>query len=134
MLKEVSMLYRNLPMNILFLAQTRTVEMETNDEEDIEPEIGPDLSPSISRALCANVNMIGNTSIKEIKARDPKTKKIVITKDYYLGVGPSSIYTRKIRKPRGIKIPGDIRDPTYDKIISLTSMTRTSRKERKNKA
>jgi hypothetical protein len=62
-----------------------------------------------------------NTFIRERKVEKEvngkKTKKYVI--EYCVGVGPSSLYTRKIRKPKSIKAPDAIVDCEFDDLIDI---------------
>lgn len=116
--------FRNLPMNVVFLAQERTFNV-SEDEDDIgmlDPEVGPALSPSVKSHLNAAVTMIANTYIR---VRYPKKKdekgKVTTTKkiDYCLGVGPSDIFARKVRKPKKIELPDLVVDPEYDDLIAI---------------
>jgi len=123
-LKDQITRFRNLEMNVIFIAQERIFNAgeEDSDAGVIDPEVGPALSPSVKSHLNAAVNVIANTFIrvryiekKDEKGRKKKLKKI----EYCLGVGPSDIYTRKVRKPRSIDLPDVIVDPTYEEIIEL---------------
>lgn len=116
--------FRNLKMNVIFLAQERVFNVgeEDTDIGVIDPEVGPSLSPSVKSHLNAAVSVIGNTFIrsrmvtkKNEKGKPEKKEKI----EYCLGIGPSSVYTRKIRKPMSIELPDVLVDPTYDDIIEL---------------
>jgi hypothetical protein len=114
--------WRNLPLNVVFLAQERifNVGEEDGDIGMIDPEVGPSLSPSVKSHLNAAVSVIGNTFIRSriIKKKDEKGKVREREKiEYCLGVGPSSVYTRKIRKPKSIELPDVLVDPTYEDII-----------------
>jgi len=116
--------FRNLPMNVVFLAQERTFNV-SDDDDDIgllDPEVGPALSPSVKSHLNAAVTMIANTYIrvrypkkKDEKGRLKSTKKY----DYCLGVGPSDIFARKVRKPKKIELPDAVIDPDYEDLISI---------------
>lgn len=116
--------FRNLPMNVVFLAQERIFNIE-EDESDvgmIDPEVGPALSPSVKTHLNAAVSVIGNTFIRvrHIEKKDAKGKKKRVKRiEYCLGVGPSDIYTRKVRKPKSTDLPELIVDPTYEDVIEL---------------
>lgn len=116
--------YRNLPLNVVFIAQERTFNV-SDDEGDIgllDPEVGPALSPSVKSHLNAAVTMIANTYVrvshhkkKDEKGKLIKTKKI----EYVLGVGPSDLFTRKVRKPKKIKLPEAVVDPEYEDLIAI---------------
>lgn len=117
--------YRNLPVNIVFLAQERSFNV-TGDDEDaaglLDPEIGPALSPAVKSHLNAAVTMIANTyvRVRRVKKKDEKGRLKTEKKiEYVLGVGPSDIYARKVRKPRSIELPDVLVDPTYEDLIAI---------------
>lgn len=125
-LKAVIMDVRNLPVESVFICQQRIFGL--SDEEDdgleqIDPEVGPKLMPSVKNDLNASVSVIGNTFIRiqVEKTKDPETKKKIkkVTKQFCLRVGPNSVYTTKIRKPKGIEAPDYIVDPTFRKIKKI---------------
>jgi hypothetical protein len=128
--------FRDLPMNVIFVAQHRTFNLP--DEDDIEsgtallaPEVGPALMPSIAKHLNASVSIIANTFIrtrieevvtKEVKGKGKHKKTIEHIDEeehieYCLRIGPSPIYVTKVRKGKTIKLPDVIVDPTYESII-----------------
>lgn len=114
--------FRDLPMEVVFLAQDRVSETETEDPEVmIDPEVGPRLTPSIASHINAEVSVVGNTFLRrKVKiTTDEKTKKKkeVATNQYCLRLGPDAVYVTKARKPKSIKLPGVLTDPTYDKLI-----------------
>lgn len=125
-MKKLIMDVRALPMESVFICQERI--FNAGDEEDdglgqIDPEVGPRLSPSVKDDLNASVSIIGNTFIR-IKVTTTKDKKTLkktktIEKQYCLRVGPNSVYTTKIRKPKGIEAPDYIVDPTFRKIKKI---------------
>lgn len=124
-MKALIMDIRNLPMECVFICQERI--FNAGDEEDdgldqIDPEVGPRLSPSVKDDLNASVSIIANTfiRIKVTTVKDEKGKKSKkIEKQYCLRVGPNSVYTTKIRKPKGIEAPDYIVDPTFRKIKKI---------------
>lgn len=125
-LKAVIMDIRNLPVESVFICQQRI--FNGGDEEDdgldqVDPEVGPKLMPSVKNDLNASVSIIGNTFIRVqiTKEKDPETKKKVrvVTKQFCLRVGPNSVYTTKIRKPKGIEAPDFIIDPTFRKLKKI---------------
>lgn len=117
--------FRDLDMNVIFLAQERVFNIDDDGGSEIgmiDPEIGPSLSPATKNHLNAAVNIIGNTFIRSriIKKKDEKGRVREKEKiEYCLGVGPSSMFTRKIRKPRSIELPDVIVDPTFEDIMEL---------------
>ena len=123
LMKRVLIDWRDLPMEVVFLAQDRTFNVnEDDDSSDIlMPEVGARLSPSVAAALNAAVSVIGNTYIRlrQIKKR-VEGKTIVKEKtEYCLRVGPSPIYTTKLRKPKGNVAPEFLVDPVYEDIIEV---------------
>lgn len=122
--------FRDLPMNVVFVAQDRVFNLSDEDgdpEHMLDPEIGPRLSPAIAAHLNAAVSVIGNTFIrmriekKEVKLKGRK-KPVIREKEvpeYCLRVGPNPIYITKIRKPRDIEAPSVIVDPTYEDIMEI---------------
>lgn len=122
-LKEWIINFRDLEMNVVFIAQDRTFNLNEDDGTDgaLAPEVGPALSPSVARVLNAAVSMIGNTFIrsrtivKTINGKKKESDKI----EYCLRVGPNPVYITKVRKPRSELAPDLIVDPTYDDIIAV---------------
>lgn len=119
--------YRNLKLNVVFIAQDRVSNFDDDEEGgSLEPEVGPQLSPSIAKHLNASVSTIGNTFIrtrhiiKEIRVKGKKPRKKEITKiEYCLRIGPNPIYVTKTRKPRSIEPPEVLVDPSYEDFIEL---------------
>lgn len=110
--------------NVVFIAQDRVFNAgddEDSSDDQISPEVGPALSPAIKGVLNAAVSVIGNTFVaaytvkKEVNGKKVSKEKI----EYRLRVGPSSVYTTKVRKPRGTKAPPFISDPTYEDIMEI---------------
>ena len=122
-LKSLIIDFRNLPMEVVFIAQDRVFNLDDEEGEDSElmPEVGPRLMPSVASVLNAAVTVIGNTFIrhvtvkKKVKGVMKRTEKT----EYCLRVGPSHVYITKIRKPRSIGAPEFISDPTYESILEV---------------
>lgn len=118
--------YRDLTKlgpQVIFIAQDRTFNFDEEEVEDetLTPEVGPALSPSIARSLNASVSVIGNTFIREreiIKEVNGKKKKRNVV-EYCLGLGPSSVYIRKVRKPRDIEAPEAIVNPEWEDVLDI---------------
>lgn len=122
-MKAVIMDVRNLPLESVFIAQERVFNIGDEEDDGVDqlmPEVGTRLMPSVNSDLCASVSIVGNTfvRVKVVSKKDPDTGKKVRTvkKQYCLRVGPNEVYTTKIRKPKGIKAPDYIIDPTFRKI------------------
>jgi hypothetical protein len=114
---------KNLPMEVVFIAQDRVFNTdEDNDSETmLDPEVGPRLSPSVASHLNAIANVIGNTYIRQRTriVKVGKKKKEVPETQYCLRIGPNPTYITKIRKPKSIKPPSLIVNPTYDRILAI---------------
>lgn len=124
LLKTWIMNYRDLKMNVVFIAQDRISHGEEESEDtdgQIMPEVGPRLMPSVASTVNAAVSIVGNTFIQE-KVRKIKTedKKIIERREiaYCLRIGAHAYYTTKVRKPKAIEVPAYIKDPTYEKLIA----------------
>jgi len=116
----------NLGMDVLFIAQDRTFNLSDEEEANdqmLAPEVGPALSPSVVKTLNADVSVIGNMFIRErkIEKEDKKTGRKVKERrmEYCLGIGPSSIYVRKVRKPRAQVLPDVLVDPEFQDIVDI---------------
>jgi phage nucleotide-binding protein len=130
--------FRDLPMDVIFIAQHRVFNLPTEDEEEagtalLAPEVGPMLMPSVAKHLNASVSVIGNTFIRtrleEVarkvvkgKGKAAKTTEVIDEVEhieYCLRIGPSSIYTTKVRKSRDTVMPDIIVDPEYADIMKI---------------
>ncbi len=116
---------RDLPMEVIFIAQDRTFNMddETADANQLMPEIGPRLMPSVAGVMNAAVSVVGCTFVKRkitTKKSEKSNKKIQTEKIVYcLRLGPNPVFVTKVRKPRSTEAPDFIEDPTYDDIIAV---------------
>jgi len=137
MMKPMITNFRDLPMDVVFIAQHRVFNVAVDEEGDpktsmLAPEVGPQLMPSVAKHLNASVSVIGNTFIrtrteeKVIKkaSKNPKLKPKEITQEvehieYCLRIGPNPVYTTKVRKAKGILLPDVIVDPDYKKIMNV---------------
>jgi hypothetical protein len=124
LLKTWLMNFRDLKMNVVFIAQDRVSQGEEESEDSdgqILPEVGPRLMPSVASTLNAAVSIIGNTFVQEkIKKIKTEEKKIIERREinYCLRIGPHAYYATKIRKPKAIEVPSYIKDPTYEKLVA----------------
>lgn len=127
MVKELLLQYRDLPMNVVFIAHHKVFQQEEDESDEdtvkISPHVGPALSPSVASVLNAAVDIIGETFIGETitRTRNKKTGKReeVREVDYCLRVGPHSSYITKVRKPKENELPDVIKDPSYKDLIKL---------------
>lgn len=116
--------FRDLPMEVVFIAQDRVFNMDDEEErtgDALAPEVGPALSPSVVKTLNAAVMVIGNTYIRrKVTKKEVDGKKIKEEKfQYCLRIGPNSMFVTKIRKQRSIELPDFIVNPTYEKLLEV---------------
>ena len=109
LMKTEILKFRNLDMNVIFLAQERRGFVEEDDDE--APEIFPSVSPSIRDTLTASVDVIGRSYIKEVVTK--KGGKKVRTSQYRLWVGPNGRFMTKDR----LGLPKSIVDPNITRIL-----------------
>jgi hypothetical protein len=117
--------YRDLPINVVFLAQDRAFNIRDEDDNDddtlLVPEVGPALTQSVAQAMNALVSVIGNTFIrmKTIK-KEVRGKKVTRKEPQYcLRIGPNPLYATKVRNSRDKDIPSFLINPTYEDILSI---------------
>lgn len=130
--------FRDLPMDVVFIAQHRVFNVAVDEEDDpktalLAPEVGPQLMPSVAKHLNASVAIIGNTFIrtrteeKVVKKTIGRGKRAKTREEvqeiehieYCLRIGPNPLYTTKMRKSKSIKVPDMIVDPDYTKIMDV---------------
>lgn len=119
--------FRDLPMEVVFIAQDRVFNVGEDDSTEgmIDPEMGPALSPSAMKHLCAAVSVIGHTFIRSRTIKD-KVKGVTREKEvteYCLRLGPSASYITKFRKPKQIALPNFLIDPTYEELLETIKGT-----------
>lgn len=112
--------YRNLPLNVIFIAQLRAKQVGDEDEEGGEIVYGPEVSPSIEKTLKAAVGTIGYLTKREVVIRNKKTKSARKEIRRRLLLGDSERYVSKDRNgvfPDHIDAPdlADMLDQIYDK-------------------
>ena len=105
--------FRNLPMNVVFIAQERRDKDE--DIESDEASVFPQVTPSVRGILGAAVDVIGRTYVTE--TLDPNTGKAK-TK-FCLRVAPGPKYLAKIRLPSGASTPNSLVNPRYESLVKI---------------
>ena len=122
LLKAWFVLWRDLPMNVVFLAQDRTTEREDGSDFEVDPEVGPALMPSVARSLCAAVDVVVNSFVREqdvpYKAANGATKTRKEA-DYCLRVGPHSTYVTKYRTRPDVDVPRVLADPSFERLFKI---------------
>jgi len=111
-------------IEVVFNAQERIFNdgEESSADNQLSPEIGARLMPSVRDHLNASVHVIANTFIRtkivQKKVEGKKKPKEVEKIQYCVRIGPHPIYDTKVRKPKRVKVPSVIVDPSYDDILS----------------
>lgn len=108
LMRTVILNFRNLDMNVVFLAQER--RGFTDDADDDEPEIFPEVSPSIRTTLTAAVDIIGHMYVKEVVKKGEKGEKKQTVPAYRMLIGPSERYVTKDRSEAGLPSIVPLRD------------------------
>ena len=105
--------FRNLPMNVVFIAQEKR-----DREEDLESDdasVYPQVTPSVRGILGAAVDVIGRTYVSEVTDADTgKTKN-----RYCMRLVPGPRYMAKIRLPAGAQTPNSIVNPSYEALVKI---------------
>ena len=121
LMKNLLLMYRELPSILVMTAQDRTESVEEGNEDiyrdELDPEVGPAVMPSIADLVNPAVNVLGQTYIKEVIIQ--KEGKIKRRIGWRLRIGPHPYYITKVRAPRKIKLPNNIKNPTYKKIMKI---------------
>ena len=110
--------FRNLPMNVVFLAQEK--RGYTEDEEEI-PEVMPAVSPSVLNQLTPAVDIIGRIYVKEVvvPGKGEKARKTTVMERRML-IGDHEIYVTGDRSEANL--PAVLRLPAADKSHSLEKL------------
>lgn len=116
LMRTVILNFRNLQMNVVFLAQERRGFVEEDDES--APEVFPEVSPSVRTTLTASVDIIGRMYVKEVVTKGEDSKKRT-GYEYRMLIGPSERYLTKDRSESGlpsiVRLP-DVTD-NLDKLV-----------------
>lgn len=122
-MKSLVIDFRDLPLEVVFIAQDKTFGVDDEDgDNQLLPEVGPRLMPSVATVMNAAVSVIGCTFIRRklITKVGKDGKKVKTQKTVYcLRIGPSPVYTTKMRKPKEIELPDFLEDPTYEDLIDI---------------
>lgn len=111
--------------NIVYLSHMRTFNVDEGEDDELVPEINALLMPSICKTINGISDIIGNTFItmKEVRTKEKKGNRVISkTKRVYqfcVRLGPSPVYTTKMRVPKGRAIPPYLIDPTWAMIKAL---------------
>lgn len=94
----------------------------TDAIEGMEEEISPDVRPSVSKGARTYLESMANFGIhltvlsKEKDMPDGTTKTITA---HAAHVAPNPYYWTKLQKPADIKVPQQVINPTYEKIVNI---------------
>lgn len=111
LMKPLMLNFRNLDMNVIFVAQERV--MGDPDSDDVLEHV-PDLSPNPRGFATASVGIIGRVYQKKVRTIDKKTKKETEVWETRMLVGPHDEYTTKDRTGQLGRI---VRNPTVPMMI-----------------
>ena len=121
MMKNLLLMYRELSPILVLTAQDRTEAAEEGESDlymdELDPAVGPAVMPSIANVMNPAVKVLGQTYIKEVKIQ--KEGKIIRKIGWRLRIGPHPYYITKTRSIKSIRIPSNIKNPTYEKIKSI---------------
>lgn len=108
------------------LAQSKNVVLTSHEVADalegFEDEITPDIRPSVSKGARTYLEGMANYGIhttvlsKEINKADGTTKTVI---KFAIHLAQNPYYWTKTQKPKEIKLPKYLIDPSYDKIMAL---------------
>jgi AAA domain len=123
-MKEKITDFRNLNLELVFIAQEKAVagEDDENDQSQLlVPEVGPSAMKSVAAHLNASVSIIGHSFVRlrkfkqKVKGKDVEMEEPV----HCLRLGANPIFVTKTRKPKDIEIPQYVEDPSYKDIIEV---------------
>ena len=110
--------YRNLPMNVIFIAQEKSTD--DTDLDSSQPVVFPQLTTSVRGIIGGAVDFVGNTFIKMAEVKTESGATVTVPK-YCLRLGPSSKYVTKIRLPQTCSktAPAAIANASYAKLKKI---------------
>lgn len=111
--------FRNLPMNVVFIAQEKSGS--DADLDSSEPTVFPQLTTSVRGIIGGAVDFIGNTFIKLVEVTNEDKGTTTIVPKYCLRIGPSVKYVTKIRLPQTCKktAPSAIANASFAKLQKI---------------
>lgn len=113
--------FLNLPMGVIFTAQERKLETQSEDEEDdndlAQIEYVPDLPKGTKSAINGIVDVIGRMTVAKVKVREKGSKEIKVKAQRRLFIGPHDNYDTGYRSD--FELPETIRNPSVPKLVNL---------------
>lgn len=120
-MKTQIMNFRGLTQHTVFLAQQKMIDADESGEDDVEdimlPEVGPAMMKSVQGMACAASSFIGHTFIRSVVVKKKLRKRRVA--EYCMRVGPNPVFITKTRKPKSIRVPDFVANPSYEVITNL---------------
>jgi len=107
--------FRNLPMNVIFTAHTRTREQGEGDEE-LTYITGPNLSPAVQGHLLGAVGLIGYMLKREVTVRSGTTRRKV--RRVRMLIGPSDRFETGVRYSALADLP-HIDNPDFSRMLEI---------------
>lgn len=111
--------FRNLDMNVIFTAHTRT-KSTGEDDEDVVTMTGPNTSPAIQSHLLGAVGLIGYMTKREVIVKNAKTQKKRRVARTRLLIGPSERFETGVRYS-ALKDMDHIDSPNFQDILDLVA-------------
>jgi len=107
--------FRNLPMNVIFTAHTRTRE-QGEGEEDITYVTGPNLSPATQSHLLGAVGLIGYMLKREVTVK--RGEKRIKVRRVRMLIGPSDRFETGVRYSALADLPY-IDNPNFSSMLEI---------------
>lgn len=101
---------RNLPMNVVFIAQER---VDRNAEGDASERL-PDMSPGVRGIATGAVDIIGRMAQKQVRAIDKRTRRETVAWKTLMYVGPHDEF---LTKDRTFQLGQVVVNPTMARVI-----------------
>jgi hypothetical protein len=116
LMRSIILDFRNLPMNVIFIAQEK--RGFSDDEEEDTAEIFPAISPAVRDTLTAAVDIIGRLTIKEvlIKGKGGKKRK-VWQRRLLIGDNDTAVTGERV-STLDSALPKTIKNPNLSKLIA----------------
>lgn len=113
-------------INTVIIAHERSFNAES-ESDLIFPTIGSALTPGVAGWLNAACDFVCQTHIREqtvsqtvtIGRKETTTSRKTGRMEYCLRTGPHPVYITGFRVPMGVKLPDDVVDPSYEKVLNV---------------
>lgn len=121
------------------IAETKIVVLTCHEASDsfigMEDEIAPDIRPSVSKGARTYLEGMANygihTTVIESEKEDSNGQTTIVYK-HAIHLATNPYYWVKTQKPKKIKLPKLVINPTYDKVIELMKGEKHNGKINKN--